>query len=161
LFRGEWVVYAQRQSGGSEHVLHYRARYTHRVAISNQSRLSVLLEVRGGQGGCYAVAKVPAHVLVNTRSTLRALPALSTHVGEMTVQQFVDHRTLHRPLDVGQTDSQLGELADLELDRFGFDRSSGRDSRAVGRLKYHMRSRRDNIRLFGLALRSSVSWLCV
>ncbi len=32
----EWVVYAKRPMGGPEQVLKYLARYTHRVAISNQ-----------------------------------------------------------------------------------------------------------------------------
>lgn len=32
----EWVVYAKAPFGGPEHVLKYLARYTHRVAISNQ-----------------------------------------------------------------------------------------------------------------------------
>jgi hypothetical protein len=35
LFRQDWVVYAKRPFGGPHHVLHYLARYTHRVAISN------------------------------------------------------------------------------------------------------------------------------
>ena len=35
LFRKEWIVYAKRPFGGPDHVLHYLARYTHRVAISN------------------------------------------------------------------------------------------------------------------------------
>jgi Putative transposase/Transposase zinc-binding domain len=35
LFRHDWVVYAKPPFGGPEHVLHYLARYTHRVAISN------------------------------------------------------------------------------------------------------------------------------
>jgi hypothetical protein len=35
LFRHDWVVYATPPFGGPEHVLHYLARYTHRVAISN------------------------------------------------------------------------------------------------------------------------------
>lgn len=35
LFRQDWVVYVKRPFGGPEHVLHYLARYTHRVAISN------------------------------------------------------------------------------------------------------------------------------
>ena len=35
LFRKDWVVYSKRPFGGPEHVLHYLARYTHRVAISN------------------------------------------------------------------------------------------------------------------------------
>jgi hypothetical protein len=35
LFRQDWVVYAKPPFGGPEHVLHYLAQYTHRVAISN------------------------------------------------------------------------------------------------------------------------------
>ena len=35
LFRRDWVVYSKRPFGGPQHVLHYLARYTHRVAISN------------------------------------------------------------------------------------------------------------------------------
>jgi len=35
LFRQDWVVYAKPPFGGPQHVLHYLARYTHRVAISN------------------------------------------------------------------------------------------------------------------------------
>jgi hypothetical protein len=41
LFRQDWVVYAKRPFGGPEYVLHYLARYTHRVAISNHRLLSV------------------------------------------------------------------------------------------------------------------------
>ncbi len=35
LFRQNWFVYAKPPFGGPRHVLHYLARYTHRVAISN------------------------------------------------------------------------------------------------------------------------------
>ena len=35
LGQKDWVVYAKPPFGGSEHVLNYLARYTHRVAISN------------------------------------------------------------------------------------------------------------------------------
>jgi hypothetical protein len=35
LFRQDWVVYAKPPFGGTEQVLNYLARYTHRVAISN------------------------------------------------------------------------------------------------------------------------------
>jgi hypothetical protein len=35
-----WVVYAKPPFGGPEHVLHYLARYTHRIAISNHRLLS-------------------------------------------------------------------------------------------------------------------------
>jgi predicted Zn-ribbon and HTH transcriptional regulator len=41
LFREEWVVYAKPPFGGPEHVLHYLARYTHRVAISNHRLVGV------------------------------------------------------------------------------------------------------------------------
>src|ERR1700754_5001579 len=40
LYRQDWVVYAKPPFGGPEHVLHYLARYTHRVAISNHRLLS-------------------------------------------------------------------------------------------------------------------------
>ncbi len=45
LFRHEWVVYAKPPFGGPSHVLHYLARYTHRVAISNHR----LVDVKDGQ----------------------------------------------------------------------------------------------------------------
>jgi hypothetical protein len=41
LYRQDWVVYAKPPFGGPEYVLHYLARYTHRVAISNHRLLSV------------------------------------------------------------------------------------------------------------------------
>jgi Putative transposase/Transposase zinc-binding domain len=41
LQRLNWVVYAKRPFGGPEHMLHYLARYTHRVAISNGRLLSM------------------------------------------------------------------------------------------------------------------------
>ena len=39
--RQDWVVYAKPPFGGPEHVLHYLARYTHRVAISNHRLVDV------------------------------------------------------------------------------------------------------------------------
>jgi len=41
LFRDDWVVYAKKPFGGPEHVLHYLARYTHRVAISNHRLVEI------------------------------------------------------------------------------------------------------------------------
>src|SRR5207253_8660575 len=41
LFLQKWVVYAKPPFGGPEHVLHYLARYTHRVAISNHRLVNV------------------------------------------------------------------------------------------------------------------------
>jgi hypothetical protein len=40
LFRKDWVVYAKPPFGGSQHVLQYLGRYTHRVAISNHRLVS-------------------------------------------------------------------------------------------------------------------------
>jgi putative transposase len=37
----KWVVYVKKPFGGPEHVLHYLARYTHRVAISNHRLLGM------------------------------------------------------------------------------------------------------------------------
>src|SRR5208283_2887620 len=41
LLEHDWVVYAKKPFGGPEHVLHYLARYTHRVAISNHRLVEV------------------------------------------------------------------------------------------------------------------------
>ena len=40
LFRKDWIVYAKPPFGSPQHVLHYLARYTHRVAISNHRIVS-------------------------------------------------------------------------------------------------------------------------
>ena len=42
LFHHDWVIYAKRPFGGPQHVLHYLARYTHRVAISNHRIINVV-----------------------------------------------------------------------------------------------------------------------
>ena len=41
LYRQAWVVYAKPPFGSPSHVLHYLARYTHRVAISNHRLVNV------------------------------------------------------------------------------------------------------------------------
>ncbi len=41
LYRQDWVVYAKAPFGGPVHVLHYLARYTHRVAISNHRIVNI------------------------------------------------------------------------------------------------------------------------
>jgi hypothetical protein len=41
LYRQTWVVYAKPPFGSPDHVLHYLARYTHRVAISNHRLVGV------------------------------------------------------------------------------------------------------------------------
>ncbi len=44
LHRRDWVVYAKPPFGGPAHVLRYLARYTHRVAISNNRLVSMTTE---------------------------------------------------------------------------------------------------------------------
>lgn len=41
LHNHKWVVDVRKPFGGPEHVLHYLARYTHRVAISNHRLISM------------------------------------------------------------------------------------------------------------------------
>jgi hypothetical protein len=41
LYRQSWVVYAKPPFGSPAHVLHYLARYTHRVAISNHRLMAI------------------------------------------------------------------------------------------------------------------------
>jgi len=41
LHRHQWVIDVRKPFGGPEHVLHYLARYTHRVAISNHRLLGM------------------------------------------------------------------------------------------------------------------------
>jgi hypothetical protein len=41
LWKRDWVVYTKPPFGGAQQVLKYLARYTHRVAISNQRLLSL------------------------------------------------------------------------------------------------------------------------
>jgi hypothetical protein len=41
LYQADWVVYAKAPFGGPAQVLKYLARYTHRVAISNQRLLDI------------------------------------------------------------------------------------------------------------------------
>jgi len=57
LFRKDWVVYAKPPFGGPEHVLHYLARYTHRIAISNH-RLIVSVRPTASFQAAYAFAPV-------------------------------------------------------------------------------------------------------
>jgi len=65
LYAHDWVVYAKEPLGGPEAVLDYLARYTHRVAISNERILGidgheVLLRVRAdGESGRKRTLRVP------------------------------------------------------------------------------------------------------
>jgi hypothetical protein len=50
LHRHKWVVYPKKPFGGPEGVLHYLARYTHRVAISNHRLINPTFALGGFRG---------------------------------------------------------------------------------------------------------------
>jgi hypothetical protein len=79
LYVHDWVVYAKHSLGGPEQVLDYLARYTHRVAISNERILgidedSVRLRVRDWQNGNKKrTLSIPAQTFIE-RFLLHVLP---------------------------------------------------------------------------------------
>jgi hypothetical protein len=79
LHAHEWVVYAKEPLAGPEQVLDYLARYTHRVAISNERLVgmdndSVSLRVREpGHGNRRRTINLPAHTFIE-RFLLHVLP---------------------------------------------------------------------------------------
>jgi hypothetical protein len=70
LWRHDWVVYAKEPLGGPSQVLEYLARYTHRVAISNERLLSlrqgqVAFRVRDNEHpGKKRIERMPADVFI-------------------------------------------------------------------------------------------------
>jgi len=76
LLRHDWVVYAKQPLGGPEQVLEYLARYTHRVAISNErlvgmDETTVRFRVRATPGK--RVLQLPAEEFIE-RFLLHVLP---------------------------------------------------------------------------------------
>jgi hypothetical protein len=76
LLRHDWVVYAKQPLGGPEQVLEYLARYTHRVAISNERLVgmdekTVAFRVRATPGK--RVLRLPAEEFIE-RFLLHVLP---------------------------------------------------------------------------------------
>ena len=79
LYLHDWVVYAKQPPGGPEQVLDYLARYTHRVAISNERILdigadTVSVRVRDWtQGNRRRTLRLPAQTFIE-RFLLHVLP---------------------------------------------------------------------------------------
>ena len=79
LRRHDWVVYAKQPLGGPSQVLAYLARYTHRVAISNERLVSmadgvVLFRVRdNAHPGKKRIERLPAQQFIG-RFLLHVLP---------------------------------------------------------------------------------------
>ena len=71
LFQQDWIVYAKPPFGGAEHVLHYLARYTHRVAISNHRLLSVSHSAVSFRWKDYAHGSKPRTMTLSPQEFLR------------------------------------------------------------------------------------------
>jgi hypothetical protein len=71
LFRHDWVVYAKPPFGGPAHVLQYLARYTHRVAISNQRILNVADDTVTFQWKDYRHGRQPRTMTITAVEFLR------------------------------------------------------------------------------------------
>src|SRR5258708_6696434 len=74
LYSNEWVVYAKPPFGGAEHVLHYLARYTHRVAISNHRLVACKEDRVSFRWKDYAHGGKQKVMTVSTDEFLRRLP---------------------------------------------------------------------------------------
>jgi len=71
LFQQDWIVYAKPPFGGPEHVLHYLARYTHRVAISHHRLLSVSDSAVSFRWKDYAHGSKPRTMTLSPQEFLR------------------------------------------------------------------------------------------
>jgi hypothetical protein len=71
LLQQDWIVYAKPPFGGPEHVLHYLARYTHRVAISNHRLLSVSDSAVSFRWKDYAHGSKPRTMTLSPQEFLR------------------------------------------------------------------------------------------
>lgn len=79
LYAHDWVVYAKQPLGGPAQMLDYLARYTHRVAISNERIVGmpgseVAFRVRAGDGEKKRVMRLPGAEFIR-RYLLHVLPS--------------------------------------------------------------------------------------
>jgi len=84
----EWVVYAKPPFGGPQQVLKYLARYTHRVAISNQR----LISLEGGRVTFrwknYARASEPATMTLKAEEFIRRVLLHVVPKGFVKIRHF-------------------------------------------------------------------------
>ena len=102
LFRQDWVVYAKPPFGGPEHVLHYLARYTHRVAISNHRLVNVTDDGVTFRWKDYAHGSQVRTMTVSTDEFLRrfSLHVLPKGFVRIRFFGFLAHRCRARDLPV-------------------------------------------------------------
>jgi hypothetical protein len=88
LFTKDWVVYAKPPFGGAEHVLHYLARYTHRVAISNHRLVSFKNDRVSFRWKDYAQASKQKVMSVSAEEFLRRFLIHVLPKGLVRIRQF-------------------------------------------------------------------------
>jgi hypothetical protein len=71
LLQQDWIVYAKSPFGGPKHVLHYLARYTHRVAISNHRLLAISDSAVSFRWKDYAHGSKPRTMTLSPQEFLR------------------------------------------------------------------------------------------
>jgi ribosomal protein L37AE/L43A len=114
--RTDWVVYAKEPFGGPEVVLKYRARYTHRAAISNDR----LLELKDGQvrfrwkdyaqGGRWRTMTLSAVEFVR-RFVMHVLPS-----GFVRLRHYGLRANRHRREKLARCRELLGAAASSEVE---------------------------------------------
>ena len=118
MARSEWVVYAKPPFGGPQQVLKYLARYTHRVAISNQRLVALhdgLVTFRWkdyAQGGQPAIMTLQATEFIR-RFLLHVLPrgfVRIRHFGFLANRCRQQRLQLCRKLLDTRNDDQPGKL---------------------------------------------------
>jgi putative transposase/transposase-like zinc-binding protein len=88
LARSEWVVYAKPPFGGPRQVLKYLARYTHRVAISNQRLVSLKDGRVTFRWKNYARASEPATMTLKAEEFIRRFLLHVLPTGFVKIRHF-------------------------------------------------------------------------
>jgi Putative transposase len=88
LARSEWVVYAKPPFGGPRPVLKYLARYTHRVAISNQRLVSLKDGRVTFRWKNYARASEPATMTLKAEEFIRRFLLHVLPTGFVKIRHF-------------------------------------------------------------------------
>ena len=88
LARSEWVVYAKPPFGGPRQVLKYLARYTHRVAISNQRLVSLKDGRVTFRWKNYARASEPATMTLQAEEFIRRFLLHVLPTGFVKIRHF-------------------------------------------------------------------------
>jgi hypothetical protein len=115
LGRTEWVVYAKRPFAGAEQVLDYLARYTHRVAISNNR----LLNIKDGQVSFrwknYRHHDQPKKMTLDAEEFIRRFLLHLLPDGFMRIRHYGFLGNRHRRIKIARCRELLGVAAVISL----------------------------------------------